>query len=425
MKRPVVLALCLLIAGAAVFVLAKGIPFVCNAIEMDRHARKAALREPAAEQEWRREFGDPAKTLSAFPRREDSESATRLIELAHPLGIEMARPKDGQTPPRESNTARALTQAIRDYGSAELGRPGGSVSPPPEAVRIFLQARDRDIDAIVNSLSSAETPVWKSDVSLGAEAPIPNLLGQMRLQRLLVAQALSRARVGQEDEAERVLRASWSLNASLRDRPDVMSQLIAIAIARMQVGLARRISVDPASWLARFAEHDYRPSVLRALEAQALGGLRQLPIRSSRQDRASRVDFLDLWRTFLVNLRDSPVEDGPIENLDRTYLKDHDRKSEAAIVATIVMPNLANAVRRADRLIIDTELTEQILHARLLKARLRNWPTGLSKFSASRMTGARWIYSVGTDGRLTVSFSREPSWEGQGGLILPLCYESM
>jgi hypothetical protein len=91
MKRPVVLAVCFLIAVAAVFGLAKGIPFVCNAIEMDRHARKALLREPAAEQDWRRELGDPATTLSAFPRREDSESATRLIELARSVGIDMAR----------------------------------------------------------------------------------------------------------------------------------------------------------------------------------------------------------------------------------------------------------------------------------------------------------------------------------------------
>src|ERR1700737_1022097 len=292
MKRPVVLALCLLLAGAALFGLAKGIPFVCNAIEMNRHARKAALREPGAEQDWRREFGDPARTLSAFPRREEREAATRLIELAHSVGIEMARPKEGQKPPRESNSAKKLTEAIRDYGNAELGRPGGSVSPPPEAVRIFLEASGPDIDTILNLLSSPEPPVWKSDVCLGGEAPIPNLLGQMRLQRLLVARALSRAHVGQEGEAERVLRASWSLNASLRDRPDVMSQIIAIAIARMQVGLARRISVSPAAWLAGCAEHDLRASVLRALEVQALGGLRQLPIGSSRRDRASRVDFL-------------------------------------------------------------------------------------------------------------------------------------
>jgi hypothetical protein len=291
-------------------------------------------------------------------------------------------------------------------------------------VRLYLEARGRDLDAIVNFLSTRESPAWKIDVSLGPEAPIPNLLGQIRLQKLLVAHALNRAHLGREDEAERALHASWMLNGSLRDRPDVLSQLIAIAVARLQVGLARRISVDPASWLKRFADHDYRSSLLQAVEMESIAQLRQLPTGSSRWERASRVAFLELRRTFLVNLRDLPVVDGPVGNLDPPFLKHEFPGTLGVMAATLPQDNLANAVRRVDHLIIDTELTERILQARMLKASLGQWPTEIPNFNVSRMTGAHWIYSVSADGRLTVSLSRDLNWEGQPGLMLPLCYES-
>ena len=38
------------------------------------------------------------------------------------------------------------------------------------------------------------------------------------------------------------------------------------------------------------------------------------------------------------------------------------------------------------------------------------------------MPGALWIYSVGSEGRLTVALSRELHWEVESGLILPLCH---
>ena len=422
MKKATVVVLCILFVALGVFGLVKAVPFVRDAIELERHLRQAAPREAVAEQEWRREFGDPDQILSAFPRCEDNESARRLIELAHVVGIDMIR-RDTTSPVIEPQAERALNQAVADYVRAELTRPGGSVSAPPESARVHLERHSHDIDAIVDFLLSTAPPVWKIDVLGEPYAPSPNLSGQIRLQRLLVAQALNRARLGDEAAAERALSASWTLNASLRDRPDVLSQLLAIAVARMQVGLARRIPVDSAAWLNHFADHDYRSSLLKAMEAQSISGLRRLPAGSSLMERASRVDYQDFSRTFLSTLRDSPIAEGPIGHLSQLFADDNPR-SVGGILAPIEFTNLANVFRRADRLIIDTELTERILEARMLKTRLGRWPTETPALKASRMPGGNWRYSVGADGRLTVSFSRELHWEGQNGLVLPLRYET-
>jgi hypothetical protein len=421
MKRAIVVLVCVSVVGAALFGLVKAAPFVRDAIEMNRHASQASRREPIARAEWKAEFGDPAESLAAFRSHEDSEAAVRLTELARSVGIDLKRPKSEQPHSLGSGADRALSQAISEYGRSELTRPSGSVQSPPTGVQAFLELRRGEISEIVDFLSTSQSLAWKTNVSLGSEAPIPNLVGQIRLQRLLVAEALSRAHLGQQGNAERVFRASWNLNVSLRDRPDVVSQLIAIAVARLQVGLARRLLIDPASWRNRLVDHDYRRSLLRAMEAESIAGLRHLPSGSSRWDRASRADFLDMRRSFLLSLRDSPVSD----RQDKSHQRDETPRSAGAIIAMITLTNLADAVRRADRLVIDTELTERILEVRMQKAALGHWPSALpSNLEVSRMPGERWVYFVGTDGRMTIHFSRELTWENQQGLILPTRYDS-
>jgi hypothetical protein len=422
-KRAVVVVVWVLILGAAVFGLARAMPFVRGAIDMERHVRQAAPREPTAEQEWRKEFGDPERTLAAFPKVEDNETAGRLVELAHFVEIDMARPKAGQQPLRESNTEKAFRQAVGDYEIAELQRPDGNVGPPPETVRIFLEAHVHDFDAIV-ALLLAGAPAWKSDLSLGPEAPIPNLLGQIRLQRLLVARALSQAHLDEEAQAERTLCASWTLNESLRDRPDVISQLIAVAVTRLEVGLLRKIPANPTEWRARLVEHDYRVSMLKAMEVESVSRFSSLPFGSSTWDRASRADFLDLNRSLLVALRDSRVSDSPIGPNQLMVEAEKRPLSGGQVLATIAFPNLGNAIRRVDHLILDTELTDRVLEARLLKARLGHWPEDIPGVEASRMTGAHWTYAVSANARMTLSFSREPHWEDPKGLTLPLRFES-
>jgi hypothetical protein len=86
------------------------------------------------------------------------------------------------------------------------------------------------------------------------------------------------------------------------------------------------------------------------------------------------------------------------------------------------MPNLGESVRRADRLMVDTELTDRVLQARELRAKLGSWPQEIPGFAASRMPNAHWIYAPAPDGKLRISLSRELRWEGGTGLILPVSH---
>jgi hypothetical protein len=413
-----------LVAGAAVYGLIQVLPTVRYWIATWRHVRQAAPREPGAREDWQKEFGDPDRTLAAFPDRDDDEVAIRLIALARPLGVDLTRPANptAWTRPRPREAFES-SRAVGSYVEREVTRPGGEVEPPPDVVRSYLEKRTGEIREVVALLLKSEPPSWKVRVSLGYGAPIPNLLGLLRLQRVLAAEALNQARAGRADEVEQVFQASWNLNASLRDRPDLISQLIAVGVVRMQAGLARRIPLDPARWRRTFAEHDYRSSLLRSIEVESIGGARTFR-SASAWDRASRADFLDSRRALLVLLRDAPVSDGEAAIAKDPDSSDSPPLSPGAVVESISMTNLASAMRRVDRLTIDLELTDRILQARAVKAALGRWPDAIPGLEASRMPGEHWTYVRSADGRVTISFSRELHWDDQRGWMLPLRFES-
>src|SRR5450432_1732387 len=85
MKRVAVIVLGVVVTAAA----AVGVAFLLDARETRRHIRQSALREPAALQDWKREFGDPEEMLAAFPPRQNDGTALRVIELCRRLGIDV------------------------------------------------------------------------------------------------------------------------------------------------------------------------------------------------------------------------------------------------------------------------------------------------------------------------------------------------
>jgi hypothetical protein len=81
-------------------------------------------------------------------------------------------------------------------------------------------------------------------------------------------------------------------------------------------------------------------------------------------------------------------------------------------------------MRRVDRLVLDAELTDRIIHAKVLRAELGHWPTAIPGLETSQMPGGRWVYAVRGDGGMTISFSRELEWDDEQEMILPSRYES-
>ncbi len=402
----------------------------------------AARRELKCEKEWATTFGSFEDLKKKYPKRETNETAKKLQELTHgsafdlTSSVRMSRTHFPSLPPEKGS------QAILDYLSAENTKEEASIDLPPENVARFFDENRTQLAAIESTLAASPPPEWSLDISRSEnESPLPNLLGHMRLQRALTAHALAAAQAGRDDLAARALEASWNLNESLRSRPETTSLLIAMAVARLEAGVLRKMNVGERPWSPRVAGMDFRPALLEALVLDSGPSRSKLGWRNAwasgkgstwyrrvrdflagPMDRVAIVEDFSLMREELVQLRGAPLLDHfPPASTPKVL-------DPAHIITTISMPTIQNSFLRADRLVVDAELTGKILEVkRLRRENGMRWPASISGIEVSRFPGASWRYEVSPDSRqMSIAFSREwTSPYGQGGLKpLPLSFSS-
>jgi hypothetical protein len=218
--------------------------------------------------EWPLHLGLIDGVPARYPATEMSPAALRLVQAASASQIEIA-PRPLQSPPTPqtdplSNTRRSIT----DYVRVQIERPDATITSPPADVGEFLAGHAGDL-AVVRAILLGEEPiVWPSNLQSGPEAPLPNLLGHMYLARLLQANALDRARIGDRGSWDD-LEASWNLTRGLWERPELISWLIALAIARNTNAIARKLPVPEPEWLSEMQEFDYLRTAVAAYQAEA------------------------------------------------------------------------------------------------------------------------------------------------------------
>ncbi|MDH3283344.1 MAG: hypothetical protein OEQ13_01280 [Acidobacteriota bacterium] len=389
---------------------------------------------------WDGSLGTEDEIFERYPHVEANTAALDIERLSAVLGVDIA-------PKQYDGRARPTDERSREYGRVKpqvanflqksLSRPGAGLSTPPETLAAFFEAHDEEIGALRSVLAAGDLPRWEMHVEELWEAPIPNLLGHITLQRLLLAHALVSAAGGDRDTALADLDASWRLNASLRDSPILISQLIAVAVARMQVGMLRHVDGVPASWRERLAEHDHRASLMESLRYEGwiwtkFDDPELIGMESTLQRVALRVaqpyvryclfDTSDRWRHAIERL----AEGGQPCGVPTNQAELHDPAPGWNIMERIVVPNLLGAVDRVARLEIDIELTDRWLALQQLRDENRGaWPAGIAEPEPSAACpGEHWIYAVSESGEASVNLSRELRWPGQVGLILPTRHSS-
>jgi hypothetical protein len=399
----------------------------------------AARREERCDRAWTATFGSLDDLKKKYPKRETNETAKRVEVLAKDLGLDLAPSERtaGGVPRRLTPVEEKRGQAILDYTSAEIIKPEASIDAPPEEISRFFEEKSVGLDAIESLLVAGPPPQWSFDISRPeSDGQMPNGSGHIRLQRALLARALASAQGSYNEAAARTLGASWNLNESLRGRPEMNPVILSIAIARLQVGTLRKVNVEEDVWRRRMAmleprtplldelTLEYRPGSARNLWSQlsAAGDspswyqrTRDFLLRPAY--RLMMVDYSDLMREDFAQLRATPLVDHFAESSTPVV------RDTAHIMFAISMPNTHNSLVRADRLVVDAELTSKILEAkRLRRENGGRWPAAIPGIETSRYPGASWRYEVSPDGaRMSIAFSRElASPYGEGGPLKPL-----
>jgi hypothetical protein len=204
------------------------------------------------ERAWARTDPRASELLERERPEGANETARRLTELARPLGVELLVFRSADTD---------LAPAIA-FVEAERVAEGDGEEGTTAALHELLARHDGTLRAVEELLVASEPPAWPHDFRRAYDTRPPPVLGLRTLSALLLARAGERARAGDRAGTNRALIASARLDDGVRDRPEAIAQVTAVALAIERAGVLRRLAEPPPGWAERLGDHDFRASFL-------------------------------------------------------------------------------------------------------------------------------------------------------------------
>jgi hypothetical protein len=222
---------------AGIWIVAATFTVIFAALLVAAHAAvKRTVSRP-----WPGGLGSVEDVPKRYPPRERSLDASRLVVYAMPLDIELQ--------PARKRDATAALKAFGAYVRQEQGNATRTIAPPAAEIAQYLETHARDLDLVREHLLHA-TIEWPLDLRKGAGGPMPNLLGHLQLNRVLVTRALLRG--SWED-----LHAAWRLAQALQSRPEIIAQIVALSMVRSINAAAWKMPGPAPAWLAEMGRVDY------------------------------------------------------------------------------------------------------------------------------------------------------------------------
>ncbi len=330
-----------------------------------------------------------------------------------PLRPGLARERRGRSRLRAPAAGSTRSSPSRTTRSARSRRASGTFSRAVKELSGRSSRRSR------RECRSGRRPISSR------EGVAPRALALIRLDRLLLAAALSAERRGRTEESARFLEASWSIFESFARGSQLIDDLLAIAVMKMQSGTLRKLREPPVSWLDRLSRDDpwtraldtYEEEPKSFLSSSALSNL------SVRARKAAAEPLRHVAPCALAEVSNDEIARPMIEEYRRTD-SGGDSAEMARIMTDMQVPQLRNVLERAGRSAIDSELTSKILELRLARAGSRDgkWPANLEDDASRACPGERYVYRR-TGSSIEIAFQGKPP-SSESGLNLPLSFST-
>lgn len=353
------------------------------------------MQRSVAARPWPNGLGGFDTVAARYPDHPATPAALTLTKLAVPLGVDIMPRQERFVPtPPSRKEFEAIQKPLGAYITAQLERPSTAIDDAPPAVAAYLDAHTPQLDAVRAHVLSGAPIAWTVQLERGLDMPIPNMLGHMELARLFIAGALRKARSG-DAAAWDDLHAVWQLDAGLRPRPDLISQLIALASTRMINTAAAKLPLPAPPWLAEVRAFDYRRSIVASMQSEANswqsftygGGVRGFV--AGPYVRLSAADAAEHMRAAFVDMANSNACDVDEEALMQAVQRSIPKWN---MLANMGIPNISSLWQRVARVTPELELTEKALQLR----------GGETPSSSSRCSDGRWVVTAAS-----VKFSRK------------------
>lgn len=235
---------------------------------------------------WSRELGG-RDFAAAYPGRGWNATANRLAELSVPLGLSYST-ADHPDPAGLTDELAALAknrdEIIRPQLDLWKQIDRGPLARPSPEVDAALDGALPALIPVQQLLLDSPAPFWDRTVDDPDGKKLPNLLGPLRLQRLLILQAGRLLAAGRDALAQTWLEAAWKLQQERHDDPDLVVQVLVLAELRMWHPLLRRSCIAAATYSPRLQGLEVR----RQMKISILGRARHSLLRSRWKNPLNR-----------------------------------------------------------------------------------------------------------------------------------------
>jgi len=354
----------------------------------------AGMKQRYVARTWPDNLGTLADVAPRYPDMETNAAATALTKLTSNLGVSTV-PLVKETSPDYD----AIKEPLNTYFRAELERVGDRLQPPPANVAAYLAQHDAPLNAIRDHVVSAGPIRWVQHFKLGHDAPLPNLLGQMTLTKLFTARALAKA-ANHDATAWDDLHTIWLLDRELWSRPELISQLIALAGTRMVNASAAKMPLPVPPWFHEVQSFDYDHNFAASYQAEAwmINNAPRPPAQRPFFDACAldAVETMRRWTTDIATAKGCGIS--PAQTMDIASWN---------VLAQVAVPNLSGAWQRFGRFRAELDATDKILALR----------RGETPSTATRCSDGTWSVSA-----LGLKFSKDIAVPDPG-IKYPLVYQ--
>jgi hypothetical protein len=354
-----------------------------------------------------------------YPKQSVSAAALEIEGWASSIGIDAAQDSRAESCDKAERMAPSerTRTALSAWVTRELEGSGEAISAPPPSTVRFMEENDAAVAAIVAAASGRREVLWDLDVGEGTDSPVPNWVGLTSVQRVLAARALLDLRRKDEASALDAIEAIWRIAGSLAERPELLSQLTAIAQARLAVGLLRKVQSPAYGWETRLREGQFLQAFLAALQNDPWAAAKD-PSRAEQVETLARV-----YRRFADGLIEKGACAWTRDDLQHSWeVAVSGEPDPEQVILTISPSSIINMLMRSYRLLLDSELTALVLEARAERAASRQdeWPARLPNLESTVCSGR--FFAFRRAGGITLSFEGNVPAD-ESGLTLPLKFQ--
>ncbi|AFZ48452.1 hypothetical protein Cyast_2509 [Cyanobacterium stanieri PCC 7202] len=318
----------------------------------------------------------------------------------------------------QEETDQALV-FINAYLEKQLPVKNNFIEPIPEEITLFLEEKNQDINNIINYILQLDSLSWQYDLHEILQDPlsyeIPNFGNIISLQKIFMVHILSESLAGNQAEINRTLEASFRLNQFLQPQPYLIPQLVALITTQHQMRIIRQMTPLTSEWLEKLDNYnyDYSQGVLNALNIEAYSNFSPLLVGETSsfnlihnfiQKPYTQMMFNDIGSRMLDTFSFFEQESICSVDLNNVSLPS-DNIPWWNVLGEIATPNLIDWWLRANWVMLDGELTKNVLRAENVRQIQGGFPESLEGLNSELCDGKSWDYSV-SDGQGFFNFEQ-------------------